>query len=179
MNTVASSTPLPDSLFLVPAPEGEETLDFDASPSVLLTFVANKFTRKSSAAYDAKYGIGAMDWRMLVMLTRAPGCSAAQASVTIGIDKAAVSRSLQRLEASGHAQATERERDPRRKAWRLTDAGRALHGRILEDALAAQSALLQGLSEDEVRALAGILRRLNANLEADWAGGADPETSAP
>ena len=88
-------------MFLVETEDGARTLSFSRTPTVLLTFAANLFTRQSAAALTKEFGIGAMDWRMLVMLTRHPGASVAQSAETIGIDKAAISRSLQRLSKKG------------------------------------------------------------------------------
>lgn len=66
-----------DSLFLVDVEdedgETSRTLSFSRSPTVLLTFAANRFTRAAAKTYAEKFGIGAVDWRMLVMLTRKPG----------------------------------------------------------------------------------------------------------
>ncbi|MDU8928645.1 MarR family transcriptional regulator [Alisedimentitalea sp. MJ-SS2] len=157
---------LPDSLFLVDAEEAAgATLSFSRATTVLLTFAANRFTRSAARLYQQEFGIGAMDWRMLVMLTRVPGCSVATASRTMGIDKAAVSRSLARLEQTGLAAATCNSPDERRKDWSLTGAGQALHGRILAVALQRQKELLAGFTEEEVTAFNGYLTRLLENLE--------------
>ncbi|MDA7965921.1 MarR family winged helix-turn-helix transcriptional regulator [Ruegeria sp.] len=156
---------LPDDMFLVDTDEGGTTLSFSRSPTVLLTFAANRFTRNAAKYYQDRFGIGAMDWRMLVMLTRSPGCSVALASKTIGIDKAAVSRSLARLEASGLAEASCASSDERRKSWRLTENGRVLHDRILGVALARQKKLLNGFSPQDVEQFTAMLGAFLNNLE--------------
>lgn len=171
----AEESELADSLFLIdpsganpasgtPVPAGP-TLSFSRTPTVLLTFAANRFTRSASRVYQDRFGIGAMDWRMLVMLMREPGSSVSHASRTIGIDKAAVSRSLQRLEKRGLATPEVVGGDERRKDWRLTPAGRALHDRVLELALVRQKALLNGFSREEIAAFTGYLSRFLENLE--------------
>ena len=160
---------LDDALFLVAvADEGatHRTLSFSRSPTVLLTFAANRFTRSAARLYQKRYGIGAMDWRMLVMLTREPDIPVSRASQTIGIDKAAVSRSLARLEAKGLAVAISPESNGRRRSWRLTAKGHALHAEILEAALARQKRLLAGFSEEDVARFNELLRSFMANLEA-------------
>jgi DNA-binding MarR family transcriptional regulator len=163
--------PLPDELFLVrpdnsPDAPAAPTLSFRNSPVVLVTFAGNRLTREATRAYQAEFGIGVMDWRMLVMLTRSPGCSVAEAARVTGIDKAAVSRSLQRLESSGLAQAEVLGEDDRRKSWQLTEAGQDLHGRILPQALARQRDLLKGFSEAEIADFTGYLQRFLANIES-------------
>ncbi|MBE7638026.1 MarR family transcriptional regulator [Sneathiella sp. P13V-1] len=155
--------------FLAPPTEGADghsTLDFDKSPTVQLVFAANRFTRNSARLYQESFGIGAMDWRMLVMLTKEPESSVARCSVVIGIDKAAVSRSLTRLEKEGLVTSTAPHSDPRRKVWRLTQRGQDLHGEILETSLNEQMKLLKGFSMEEVKMLTTLLARLQENMES-------------
>jgi len=167
---------LTDDLFLI-LPDGSDTapdrptLSFRRSPTVLLTFASNRFTRAAARDYQARFGLGAMDWRMLVMLTREPGSTVSHAARTIGIDKAAVSRSLQRLEQAGLASPRVEGADDRRKSWHLTDAGRDLHERILAHALARQKKLLKGFSEAEIRTLTGYLTRLLENIDGAFDDG--------
>ncbi len=161
---------LADDLFLVQVADAQEgtskkTLSFSRSPTVLLTFAANRFTRSAARVYQKRYGLGAMDWRMLVMLTREPGATAARSSEVIGIDKGAISRSLHRLlekklvkQGSLHANGRSRE-------WRLTEKGHALHKEILSEALARQRKLFADFSEEEVKSLCDMLLRFLDNLE--------------
>lgn len=158
---------LPDELFLVSVPgaddgTSQETLSFGRSPTVLLTFAANRFTRSAARYYRERFGIGAMDWRMLVMLTREPGSSVSHAARTIGIDKAAVSRCLRRLERSALTVPGEGEQ---RRCWYLTSEGRALHDEVLELALARQRKLLDGFSEEDVGRLNRYLSLFLKNLD--------------
>lgn len=153
---------LPDEMFLVtPEAGGQATLSFHHSPTVLLTFAANRFTRKASRLYQEQFGIGAMDWRMLVMLTREPGSTVSHAGRTIGIDKAAVSRSLRRLEAKGLAEPSVQNAHK----WHLSDAGQALHAKMLAVALDRQRRLLDGLSRDEVEQFSRCLSVFLENLD--------------
>lgn len=156
---------------------GGRTLNLQNSPSFHLVVTANRFTRAAARLYQKRFGIGAMEWRMLVMLTQEPGAGVARAVEVIGIDKAAVSRALARLEEKGLAEGKARPGDPRRRAWRLTDAGRALHEEMLALALARQERMLAGLSRGEVEALVAMLRRIAGNIEA--MEGEPQETPAP
>lgn len=161
---------LDDDLFLVDVIDDETnkvstTLSFSRSPTVSLTFAANRFTRKAARFYQQEYGIGAMDWRMLVMLTREPGASVALASKTIGIDKGAVSRSLARLEKSALVEGVSNLNDERRRSWRLTAEGQRLHARMLMGALQRQRQLLDGFEAHEVEQFNDYLQRFLSNLE--------------
>ncbi len=167
-----SDTPsLPDDMFIV-SPDGSAndpaapTLSFRNSPVVLVTFAGNRLTREATRAYQAEFGIGVMDWRMLVMLTRAPGCSVAVAARLTGIDKAAVSRSLHQLESNGLAQAKALGDDPRQKSWTLTQAGQDLHGKILPQAVTRQKDLLKGFTAEETAAFTAYLQRFLDNIGA-------------
>ncbi|OIQ37553.1 MAG: transcriptional regulator [Roseobacter sp. MedPE-SW] len=168
---MSDTAPPPADMFLVtatgrPDDPAAPTLSLRNSPVVLVTFAGNRLTREATRAYQAEFGIGVMDWRMLVMLTRSPGCSVAQAARLTGIDKAAVSRSLQRLESNGMAQSEVMGGDERRKSWSLTPSGRDLHSKILPRALERQNDLLKGFSQDEIAHFTGYLRRFLANTEA-------------
>ncbi len=159
---------LPDDFFLILPDASDDspaapTLDFDRSPVVTLTFAGNRLTRNAARAYQEEFGIGVMEWRMLVLLTRSPGCSVVSAARTTGIDKAAVSRSLQRMQKDGLARSESSGRDERRKAWFLTESGHTLHARILPRALQRQRALLKGFSKDELVAFSSYLQRFLAN----------------
>lgn len=169
--SVSNPPELPDEMFLVNldgtgTPGVSTTLSFSRSTTVLLTFAANRFTRKAAQHYRDRFGIGVMDWRMLVMLKRAPGCNVAHASKTMGIDKAAVSRSLARLETAGLAEASINTPDERRRDWYLTENGRNLHDRILEVSLKRLKELLRGFTPSEVEQFNDFLNRCLKNLDS-------------
>ncbi|MEM6694566.1 MAG: MarR family winged helix-turn-helix transcriptional regulator [Pseudomonadota bacterium] len=144
---------------------GRKTLSFSRMPTVLLTFAANRFTRQNAALFQKRFGLGAMDWRMLVMLMRHPGASAAFSAETIGIDKAAISRSLARLNARGLAKCRPQPSDPRRKDWFLTDPGRQLHDEILAVVLARLDHQLNGFSHEEIAEFTRLLAKFHDNLK--------------
>ena len=143
---------------------GARTLDLGQSPTVLLVFAANRFTRIWSRYLQTRFDLGAMDWRMMVMLTAEPGSSVSRASQVINIDKGAVSRALARLEAKGLARAESPSSYPHRRTWSLTRAGSALHDEILEIALSRQRQILGGFTVEDVGQLNGYLRRILDNL---------------
>ena len=152
---------LNDDMFLVtPEDGGAPTLSFSRSPTVQLVFAANRFTRSSARLFEQRFGIGAMDWRMLVMLTREPGSTVSHAGRVIGIDKAAVSRSLGRIRDKGLA-----VQSAEQGGWVLTQEGQALHDAVLKVALERQQKLLAGLSREDVETFTRCLGMFLSNLD--------------
>ena len=163
--------PLPDDLFLVEVEDPESgvalsTLRADRSPAMLLSFAANQFIEAASKHFKDNFDLGTVDWRLLFTFAREPGCTAVRASKIIGIDKGAVSRSLQRLETEGLVTAGELHPNGRSRGWTLSKQGRRMHQRILQVALTRQKDVLQGFEADEVEAFCGYLERFLRNLDA-------------
>jgi DNA-binding MarR family transcriptional regulator len=130
----------------------------------LLTFLANKLATGASQCYRKHFGIGVVEWRMLSMLAVENDITANRICQVIGLDKSAVSRSLQALEASGYVGSRVDPRDARRNTVSLTAAGRALHDRVLRVALERERRLLSGLSAEEVDTLIELLSRLHGQV---------------
>jgi DNA-binding MarR family transcriptional regulator len=82
----------------------------------------------------------------------------------IGLDKSAVSRSLQVLEAAGRISGEVDSRDARRYTVSLTAEGRSLHDRVLQVALERERRLLSSFSPAEVDTLVDLLARLQTNV---------------
>ena len=82
-----------------------------------VTVVANKWARSSSALYLNLFGIGIVDWRLMGLLAVEPWIQASRVDEVVGMDKGAVSRSLQTLEKRGGKQEAERVRYCRRELY--------------------------------------------------------------
>lgn len=132
----------------------------------LLTFLTNKMSSGASACYRKHFGIGIVEWRLLALLAVEGQANANRMVQTIGLDKSAVSRSLQLLERDSYVSSAMDPQDARRTTVSLTEAGRSLHDRVLQTALRREQLLLAALNEDEVDMLIGFLHRMSAQLEA-------------
>lgn len=141
------------------------TLSFTRSPLVMLGFTANRYARTTSRIFKKEFGLGAMDWRMLVMLTWKTDIPASVASQTIGIDKAAVSRSLARLEKLGLVKASYPGASGKRPVWRLSQKGYDLHDEMLQVSLHCHKKLTRGFTEQDIQKFNGYLELLMRNLE--------------
>lgn len=133
---------------------------------MLLSFAANKFTEAASNYFADRLGLGSVDWRMLLLLARLPGITAAEASKTIGVDKGTVSRSVSRLTQRELIIAGDLHANGRSRGLFFTPKGRAVHDQILEISLSQHLELLKGFSADEVYLMADLLRRFTFNLES-------------
>lgn len=170
MKNDKSPSALPNDMFLVSVQDERtgkhfETLSISRTPTVLLSFAANRFNEAASGYFKDRFNLGAVDWRMLFHLARYPESTAAQTAKTLVVDKGTVSRCLHRLEESGLVFAGELHANGRSRGWSLTDAGREAHDNILQAALENQESLLRNFNADEVRTLCDLLLRFLDNLE--------------
>lgn len=143
---------------------GRLVLDLDHYIPFLLSAIANKWSRSSSHIYLAEFGVGVTEWRIMAMLALEPRITAYRICQVIGLDKAATSRALKSLEGRGLVASWQEDPQNHRKTVELTPSGEALHDRIIRRAHDREEILLSDLSPDEVRVLAGILRRMMQRL---------------
>lgn len=141
-------------------------LDLGTYVPGLLTHLANKLGRGATTLYRRRFGVAVTEWRILSLLALEPGVPASRICQVIGFDKAPVSRSLAGMEARGLVTIRPDAADGRRRAIRLTPAGRALHDRIIVAALEREDRLLACLEEDERKTLIALLNRLHDGLGA-------------
>lgn len=159
-----------DEMFLVTVEDAHsgvtmQTFSLSRTPTVLLSFAANRFFEAASDYFKDEFGVGAADWRMLFQLARNPGATAAASAKMLSIDKGTVSRSIQRMSKSGFIQAGDLHANGRSRGWYLTAQGRQLHDRLLKAALERQGHLLQGFEPEEVETMCDLLSRFLQNLE--------------
>ncbi len=161
---------LPDELFLVDVEDditGEafQTLSISRTPTMLLSFAANRFTEAAANYFKANFGLGTVDWRMLLLLARSPGITSIQASKTIGVDKGTVSRSVHRLTEAKLIIAGDLHANGRSRGLSLSASGRSLHDQILAASLKQQTHLLKGFDEADANTFCDLLLRFTSNLE--------------
>ena len=143
---------------------GRAVIDTDRYIPYFLAAVNNALSRSASAQYRRAFGLGIGEWRVISMLAIEPGIPAARICEVISLDKAAVSRSLNRLDHMGYLVATPSPSDPRRRAWSLNPAGLALHDRILETALAREEQLIQGTDPADLQTFLRVMRQMRRNV---------------
>ncbi|GGO76437.1 transcriptional regulator [Marinobacterium nitratireducens] len=140
------------------------SLDLERYVPALVTSLANKLSSGASACYRKHFGVGVVEWRLLAMLAVETNITANRICQVIGLDKAAVSRSLKQLEESGHVLFSKDLEDGRRVLVALTPEGKCLHDRILKVALQRERLLLGDFTDEECDALVNLLLRMNARV---------------
>lgn len=139
-------------------------LDLDRYVPAMLTFLANKLATGASLSYRKHFGIGIVEWRLISLLAVEDNITANRICQVIGLDKSAVSRALQVLEAGGRISGKVDGKDARRYTVSLTAEGKALHDRVLKVALERERRLLSDFSPAEVDTLVDLLGRLQAKV---------------
>lgn len=141
-----------------------EIVDYDTYIPYFLAVVNNAMSRSASALYLTRFGIGIGEWRVLSIIANEPGVAASHIGDVVAMDKAAVSRSLGKLETLEVLEITVSPSDPRRRAFSLTKAGYALHDQILAIALEREGKLIQGTDPEDLEAFLRVMRTMRHNL---------------
>ena len=138
-----------------------QALDLDHYVPAYLTFLAGKISNSASATYRPKFGVGITDWRIMALLATEPWITAGRVCDVIGLDKAAVSRSVREMKKLGIVEADE---DQYRQLIALTRKGLSLHDRIVKVSLERERQLLEGFSAAERKLLINFLSRMHAQV---------------
>jgi DNA-binding MarR family transcriptional regulator len=139
-------------------------LDLDRYVPGLLLWVSNRLTSSASQLYRSRFDLGVTDWRVLAYFQVYPWSTATAACDLMGLDKAAVSRSLAVLLAARYLDS--RPRGQRMVEYATSSAGSVLHDEMVVLASAREEALLAGFSKAERAALVDFLHRMLANMPA-------------
>jgi DNA-binding MarR family transcriptional regulator len=141
-------------------------LDLNEHVPTRVAVLANHLSRGASRFYRERYGIGVVEWRLMMFIGHAGETRANSICSETDLDKGAVSRGLGVLQRRGIVTVKEDGEDNRRNKVALTAKGRALHDRIVPVALARQRNLLSVLTPAEVEAFMDMIRRLQVKVVA-------------
>jgi len=142
------------------AARGGPAIDLKKHVASKIAIFANRMLRAASRFYRERYGIGVVEWRVIIFIGYTNETSAHRICRETDLDKGAVSRSLNALVRKGIVRMKDDGADSRRRNVGLTAKGRALHDRIVPVALERQRILLSSLSAAEVEKLMELLGRL-------------------
>jgi DNA-binding MarR family transcriptional regulator len=136
-------------------------LDLDNYVPAYLTYLAGKISASASATYRPRFGVGITDWRIMALLATEPWITAGRICDVIGLDKAAVSRSVRDMKKAGIVDTDE---DQYRRPIALTRKGLALHDRMVLVSLERERRLLEDFSAAERKQLINLLSRMHAQV---------------
>lgn len=139
-------------------------LDLERHVPYFFTHISNRLSRGASRLYLRHFGIGITEWRVMAVLAGTPSLNAHHVSAAVGLDKAAVSRSVQVLVKRGFVGMTEDPNDSRSRTLVLTPAGLEVHDRIIVLALERERILLSCLTPEEQEAFIAALRKIRAQV---------------
>lgn len=139
-------------------------LDLQSYFPGLLLWLSNKLSSSASSLYREKFKIAINDWRMLSYFMIYPWSTASKAAELMGLDKAAISRSIALLTTKGWLKS--RPLGLRKIEYKVTPSGEKLHNALFKLAIAREKALLDGFSEDEQQLLISMMHRMLNNLKA-------------
>jgi len=111
-----------------------------------LSVLANTMSTALAGAYAERFQLSIPEWRVLAVLARAPGLSAAQVAERTAMDKVAVSRAVASLVRARRIERRVEESDRRRSHLALTARGLAVYDEVVPWALAYEEAVLRGVA---------------------------------
>lgn len=130
-----------------------------------INMLANKLMLKSSAAYTQNFGIGMMEWRVISVLSDRPNSSLQSISDILGLDKAAVSRTVKKLEEKQYISVAGDKSDKRVYVINLTQTGKQLYEVAADFAIDREKQLLENLNDDEKDQLFRLLKILRSKVD--------------
>jgi DNA-binding MarR family transcriptional regulator len=138
-----------------------------------LSVASNAVSSRIAEQYRKRFGLKTTEWRVMAVLgDSGPHTQRELCRLTL-MDKVPVNRACKVLEERGLAARRPNARDGRSHLLELTDAGRAVHARIMPLAEAIERELFGVLDEEERNALSAMLGRVR-----DGAGEFDPANLA-
>jgi len=147
-------------------PPHSGTIDLDRFLPYRLSVLTNLVSSAIADAYQQRFGLSIPEWRVLAVLARYPGLSAAEVAGRTRMDAVAVSRAVARLLAAGRLRRTTSRDDRRRSVLTVSAAGTAVYREVAPIALGYERELLAVLPPADRAALERALELLTARAEA-------------
>lgn len=146
--------------------ENSELLNLEEFLPYRLSVLSNTVSRGISAAYVDRFGLSIREWRIIAVLGRYPGLSAAEIVKLTAMDKVAVSRAVSRLTSKGRLTRSLSDADKRRSVLVLSKEGKRLFEQISPLAKSYEKRLLKCLAREDQDRLSDILDNLQKRARA-------------
>lgn len=149
-----------------PAPKpAARPLRLEAFLPYRLSVLSNRVSRAIAGVYSEQFGLSISEWRVIAVLGRFPGLSAAEVAERTAMDKVAVSRAVARLFEKGCLEQNRSASDRRRSVLVLTREGVTLFETISPLARDYERKLLACLPAADKKRLDSILASLLERAE--------------
>jgi DNA-binding MarR family transcriptional regulator len=125
-----------------------------------LSVLSNTVSSAIAAAYFMNFGLTIPEWRVMAVLAANPGLSAAEVTARTAMDKVAVSRAVNALQAVGRLHRTTAHADRRRTHLALTRAGIRVYAQVVPMALQYERNLVAPLTPRDLATLDRLVRIL-------------------
>jgi DNA-binding MarR family transcriptional regulator len=148
----------------------DDHIDLERFLPYRLSVLTNVVSGAIADTYQRRFGLTIPEWRVIAVLARHPGLSAAEVAAHTRMDAVAVSRAVTRLLRAGRLRRSVSSADRRRSVLRLSTAGAAVYRAIAPLALGYERELLAGLGREELSLLDRVLDALTARAQSLAAG---------
>lgn len=122
-----------------------------------LSVLSNIVSTAIAATYSERFGLSIPAWRVMAILGRFPGLSAAEVAERTAMDKVAVSRAVSQLLADGRVERSFADEDRRRSVLRLSACGFEVYDQVVPLALEYERQFLDGLKPADREALSRLM----------------------
>jgi len=146
--------------FSAPAAPRPPPMDLDQHVPALCNTIGGYVSRIVLAQCGAEYGIGILEWRIILVLSGEAPLEISQISDRVAMDRGGCSRSIAALEERGLIERVRHAADRRRSPVQLTASGRRLGAKLAAFARACSDELLSALAPEERGAMVESLNRL-------------------
>lgn len=147
-------------------PSDHDEIDLERFLPYRLSVLSNLVSGTIADAYQRRFDLTIPEWRVIAVLSRHPGVSAAEVAELTRMDAVAVSRAVARLLRAGRLRRTVSPLDRRRSVLSVSSAGAAVYREVAPIALGYERELLDALKPTQRAVLRRALDALTARAEA-------------
>jgi DNA-binding MarR family transcriptional regulator len=143
-----------------------DTIELERFLPYRLSVLSNVVSSAIADAYRRRFGLSIPEWRVIAVLSRHPGISAAEVADLTCMDAVAVSRAVSRLLQGGRLRRNVARNDRRRSVLSVSPAGAAVYREVAPLALQFERELLEGMNRAERATLDRAIATLTARARA-------------
>lgn len=147
-------------------PTDQDAIDLERFLPYRLSVLSNLVSSAIADTYQRRFDLTIPEWRVIAVLSRHPGLSAAEVAELTRMDAVAVSRAVARLLRAGRLLRAVSPVDRRRSVLRVSRTGAAVYRAVAPLALGYERELLAALDDSERAVLVRALDSLSERAES-------------